>query len=182
MKITKKLMCVVVLGLVQPWIGNARDIYQARWQGTAYRTDPATGRVVTQRYSEKDIIQKCAQDNGITDLKALAYVYVASEQNTEVVWSATGATVCEVFQFEYSHTDVVSADNSQTVRQAFIFDEAHGQSVGSLFGREKAKHDAEGNLTAFSYSGSFQFAFPETGTVYSGTFSTGKRINDLVNQ
>jgi hypothetical protein len=180
MKTKSTLLLAAIMALHYIPSACARDIYQMRWQGSAYRTD-ATGKVVRLKYTEKDIIQKCAQDNGITDVKALVYVYVANEQNTEVVWAATGETVCEVFQFEYSYTDVRSADDTQTVRQAFIFNEAHDQAVGSVFGTEKSRRDAEGTLTSFSYHGSFQFAFPETGTVYSGSFSTGKRIRDAEN-
>jgi hypothetical protein len=177
MRTLNVIMSAAAMILVQAGNLNARDIYRMQWQGTAYRTDSA-GHVVKVRYTEKDIIRKCAQDNGIANTSALAYVYVANEQNTEVVWAATGQTVCEVFQFEFSKTDVSSADGTRVVRQAFIFDEGHGEAVGTILGGENSRRNANGDLIAFSYSGRFQFAFPETGTVFAGVFVTGKRIRD----
>jgi hypothetical protein len=160
---------------------HARDIYQLSWKGTRYVTN-GDGKVVAQHYSEKDIIAKCASDNGITDLKSLAYVYVANEMDTEVVFVATGETVCEIFQLENSFTAVPSADGKETVRQAFVFNEAHGQALGSAFGIEHAKRDADGDLVSYSYKGNFHFAIPEDGAVYSGTFTTGKRLKDAASE
>jgi hypothetical protein len=181
MKLPKTFAAVLVLSLVTPMISSARDLYLMSWKGTKYSTD-GSGRIVASRYTEKDIIAQCAADNGISDLKSLAYVYVANEQDTEVVFVSTGETVCEVFQLENSFTAVPTADGSQTVRQAFIFNEAHGQALGSAFGIEKAKHDADAQLTSFSYKGNFQFSIPEDNAVYSGTFTTGKRIRDTASQ
>ena len=173
---------LVVCGAVsQSNLAHARDIYLMSWKGTRYVTNPA-GKVVAQHYSEKDIIAKCASDNGISDVRSLAYVYVANELNTEVVFAATGQTVCEIFQLENSFTAVPSVDGNETVRQAFVFNEAHGQALGSAFGVEHLKRDSNGDLTSYSYKGTFQFAVPEDGAVYSGTFTTGKRLKDTASQ
>lgn len=181
MKMSQLLGVMLVFGLTQPNLSHARDLYVLSWKGTRYVTNNS-GKVVAQHYSEKDIIAKCASDNGITDLKSLAYVYVANELDTEVVFVATGQTVCEVFQLENSFTAVPSADGSQTVRQAFIFNEAHEQALGSAFGVEHARRDANGNLVSYNYKGTFQFSIPEDAAVYSGTFTTGKRLKDTPSQ
>jgi hypothetical protein len=85
-------------------------------------------------------------------------------------------------------TDVSSADGTQTVRQSFLFDEDHGIAgglqIGSIFGTEKQKRDANGVLKNESFHGTFQFAIPESSSrwqqgVYSGSFSTSKRIADV---
>jgi hypothetical protein len=181
LKLRKTIVLAAALSLISPVLSYGRDLYQLSWKGTKYTTGPS-GRIVASRYTEKDIIAQCAADNGITDLKSLVYVYVANEQDTEVVFASTGETVCEVFQLENSFTAVPSADGSQTVRQAFIFNEAHGQALGSAFGIEKAKHNGDGQLTTFGYKGSFQFSIPEENIVYSGTFATGKRIKDTASE
>ena len=175
LKLSNLLVVVAAIGMMHPAISKGRDLYQLSWKGTKYMTSDS-GRIIAKPYSERDIIAKCAADNGITDLKSLAFVYVANEQDTEVVMVDTGDTVCEVFQLENSFTAVPSADGSQTVRQAFIFNEAHGQALGSAFGIEKAKRNGDGALTSFSYKGNFQFSIPEENSVYSGTFTTGKRL------
>lgn len=172
---------ILSLGMAQVAVSEARDLYQLSWKGTKYTTSSA-GKVVARPYTERDIIAKCASDNGITDLKSLVFVYVANEKDTEVVFAATGATVCEIFQLENSFTEVPSADGSTTARQAFLFNEAHGQALGSAFGLERAKRNMNGDLVSYSYKGTFQFSIPEDGSVYSGTFTTGKRIKDTASQ
>jgi len=181
MKKCQWLGVMLVFGLTQPNLSQARDLYVLSWKGTRYVTNNS-GKVVAQHYSEKDIIEKCAADNGITDLKSLAYVYVANELDTEVVFAATGETVCEVFQLENSFTAVPSADGNQTVRQAFVFNEAHGQALGSVFGVEHARRNSNGDLVSYSYKGSFQFSIPEDNAVYSGIFTTGRRLKDTASQ
>jgi hypothetical protein len=175
MKNFKTLTLVIALGLIQPMSSFSRELYKLTWKGTRY-TQSDSGKIIAHPYSEKEIIAKCAADNGISDLKALAFVYVADDQDTEVVFVDTGETVCEIFQLENQVVQVPSSDGTQTVRQAFVFNEDHGQALGSAFGIERAKRNGDGGLTSFSYKGTFQFSIPEEGAVYSGTFTTGKRL------
>jgi hypothetical protein len=177
MKSLKIIGVIVGVGMAQSLVSDARDLYQLSWKGTKYTTN-AAGKVVASPYSEKEIIAKCAADNGITDLKSLAYVYVANEKDTEVVFATTGATVCEVFQLENSFTEVPSADGTTVARQSFVFNETHGQALGSAFGLERSKRNMNGDLVTYSYRGNFQFSIPEDNTVYSGTFTTSKRLKD----
>ena len=160
---------------------SARDLYVLTWSGTAYSTNHA-GRIIATSYTQRDIIKKCAQDNGITNLASLAFVYVANERDTEVVWAKTGGTVGEIFQLEYAFTDVAATNQTRTVRQAFIFNEAHTNALGSTFGNEFARRDTNGNLVSFVYYGNFQFSIPETGVVYYGNFITGRRLKDTASQ
>jgi hypothetical protein len=79
-------------------------------------------------------------------------------------------------QIQYSYTDVSSSNGTYTLKQAFLNDEYHDQAIGSLFGIENWKRNLNGSTVSYAFRGSFQFAIPETGTVYSGTFSTGRRV------
>ena len=153
---------------------QARELYQLSWKGTVYKSNGS--RVVAMRYSEKDIIAKVAADNGIEDVHRLAFVYVAEDQDTEVVFADTGEYVADVFQLEISFVEVPDASNTIAVRQAFIFNEAHEQALGSAFGIQRNKFNAAGERIGVSYKGSFQFSIPDEGAVYSGTFATGKRL------
>jgi hypothetical protein len=159
---------------------NARDLYRLSWKGRCYTTD-ANGKVVAARYSQKDIIAKCAADNGISDTRNLALVYVANEQDIEVIDTTTGETICEILQLEVKQVEVASSDGTQVRRQAFIFNEQHAEALGSIFGSETSRRDANDNLVRFTYRGNFVFAIPEDGKVCAGTFSTGKRIADAAN-
>ena len=169
------LVCVVILSLLAPSMLGARELYQLHWRGIRYKPD-STGRVVAVRYTERDIIAKCAADNGLTDLKALAFVYVADDQDTEVVLVATGQTVADIYQLEYQFTEAPNFDRSQVVRQSFLFSERYESAIGSAFGIEHSRRDINGDRIGFSYRGSFQFSLPDDGAIYSGTFSTGKRL------
>ena len=72
--------------------------------------------------------------------------------------------------------DVSSADGTHTVRQDFLFDEAHSDALGSAAGTERLTRGANGALTSYSFTGSFQYSKPDIGTVFTGTFFTIKRI------
>jgi hypothetical protein len=174
MKISRAVVCLICLGLFQSITSHARELYAMSWKGTVYKSNGSG--VVAMRYSEKDIIAKVAADNGITDVKSLAFVYVADEQDTEVVFAATGEYVADVFQLEISYVDVPTANGLTVVRQAFIFNEAHDQALGSAFGIQHNRFSPSGERIGVSYKGNFQFSIPEDGAVYSGTFATGKRL------
>jgi hypothetical protein len=161
---------------MQPLLGNADDLYRLTWRGSVYTTD-ASGQLVTRLATEKDFIQKVANDNGL-DPKSLAFVYRPNKHDTAVVDAATGAFIADVIQMEHNFTEVSNSGQTKTVRQAFLFDEAHDSALGSAFGTETARRDANGNLLSYTFRGTYQYSIPETGAVYSGTFSTGRRVND----
>jgi len=171
-----RIICMALpLGLLSLSL-QADDLFKLSWRGTAYTTD-GNGNVVAKTATEKDFIQKVATDNGL-DPKSLVFVYRADKHDTAVVDASTGAFVADVIQMEYNFTDVSNSDQSKTVRQAFLYDEAHSSALGSAFGTETAKRDSNGNLTSYSFRGTFQYSIPENDAVYSGSFSTGARVKD----
>src|SRR5437879_2276790 len=90
------------LGLMQPLVGSADDLFRLTWHGTVYSTD-ANGQLVARTASEKDFIQKVASDNGL-DPKSLAFVYRPNKHDTAVVDAASGAFVADVIQMEHNFT------------------------------------------------------------------------------
>jgi hypothetical protein len=127
--------------------------------------------------TEKDIIQQIAVNNGL-DPRQLALVYRVEARDTAVVWKNNGAFVADVVQLQYNFTDVANASETAAVRQAMLNDEYHSNPIGSAFGSERSKRDPNGNLVSYSFKGTFQYAFPEAGSIYSGSFSTGKALKD----
>ncbi len=93
-----------------------------------------------------------------------------------VARKSDGAFIADVIQLQYTDTDVSNTDASKTVRQSFLNDEYHASALGSAFGTETIKWDKNGNISTYSYKGTFQYSMPDTGTVYSGSFSTGSRV------
>ncbi len=172
---TKLLILIAGLGVGTGAL-QAQDQYLLSWRGTGY-TRNAAGNISTFRVSEKDLVKKVATDNGL-DPNQLALVYRVEARDTAVVWKTTGGFVADVIQLQYSYTDVPNANNTSVVREAQLNDEAHSNAIGSAFGTEKSRRDASGNLLTYSFKGNFQYAIPEDGTVYSGTFTTGKALKD----
>jgi hypothetical protein len=172
----KTALIVLALALQILSVSGQNNQYVLTWRGTAYSTN-ALGRVVATRFTERDIIKTIAANNEITD-RNLAFVYRADKRDTAVVRLTDGWMVSDWQQIQYSYTDVASSNGTYTVKQAFLNDEYHDQAIGSLFGIENWRRNANGATVSYSFRGSFQFAIPETGTVYSGTFSTGRRVID----
>ena len=170
-------LIVSVLALQTLSMFGQNHQYLLTWRGTAYATN-GLGRVVATRFSERDIIRTIAQNNGITNLRTLAFVYRADKRDTAVVRLSDGGIVSDWQQIQYSYTDVTDANGAYTVKQAFLNDEYHDQAIGSLVGIENWRRNSIGNTVSYSFRGSFQFAIRETDTVCSGTFSTGRRVID----
>jgi hypothetical protein len=114
----------------------------------------------------------------------LVFVYRAEKRDTAVVYRSNGEFLADVYQMEYTYNDVTNPTGTTTYRQAFLNDEYHTNAIGSTFGIETKTVNKEGNLSSYSYHGTFQYAMgdsptpldPEVNTVWSGSFSTGARI------
>ncbi len=159
---------------------SAQQQYVLSWRGTGY-TRNAAGNITAIRATEKDFIQKVATDNGLNP-NDLAFVYRVNARDTAVVRKSDGGFVADVIQLQYNYVDVPNASGTTVMRQAMLNDEAHDAPIGSAFGTQTSRFDANGNLRSFSFRGSFQYAIPENTTVYSGTFTTGKALNDTSQQ
>ena len=166
----------LTLALIAPLVANGDDLFRMTWRGTVYTTG-ANGQVVSKSFSEKDFVQQVATNNGL-DPKTLVFVYRAAKRDTAVVLASNGQFVADVLQMENNFTDVGNSNQTRIVRQTFLYDEAHDSALGSAFGTETVRHDANGNILNDSFHGTFQYAIPDQGTVYSGTFSTGARVKD----
>lgn len=176
---TKTGFCIALL-VAQAGALSAQQQYVLTWRGTGY-TRNAAGNITAIRASEKDFIQKVATDNGLNP-NDLAFVYRVDARDTAVVRKADGGFVADVIQLQYNYVDVPNASGTTVMRQAMLNDEAHDNPIGSAFGTETARYDGNGNLKTFSFRGSFQYALPEDTMVFSGTFTTGKALNDMSQQ
>lgn len=189
MKIQKLLAFVAAASLVQPLVSQAHDEFQLKWHGTLYTTDSG-GNLVIQRFSDKDIVQVIAQREGVSP-NDLVLVYRADALDTAVVDKATGGGQINVDYLQlpdvsFTNTDMIQVSNgSEIVRHASVIDEYHNSAIGTITGFERQKLNSDGTLKGDKFRGSFQFAYPAgqpTGGfpygIYSGTFSTGKRIID----
>ena len=149
-------------------------MFRMTWRGTSYTTGP-TGQVVAHSFSERDFVQKVAVDNGI-DPRLLVFVYRPTSHDTVVVRTTDGWWA-DVVQMEYNFTQVSNPEQTKMVRQIFLYDDEQGNTpLGSAFGIETAKYNADGNILSDSFHGTFQYSID--GVVYSGSFTTGARVKD----
>lgn len=174
MKIRKLLLCSLTIGVLQPFLVSATDMFRMTWRGTAYTTSDS-GQVTARSFSEKDFIQRVANDNGI-DPRQLAFVYRPANHDTVVVRISDGWWA-DVIQMEYNFTEVKNTTQTKLVRQAFLYNDEQGSTpLGSAFGMETAKYNSDGVLISDNFHGTFNYSID--GVVYSGTFSTGARVKD----
>ncbi len=167
------LTVAVALVCAQPLLTRAQN-FQLFWHGTYFVTN-SSGQAFAGSFNEQSFINKVARDNNL-DPSKLAFVYRADKRDTAVVWASNGAFVADVIQMEYNYFDVGDPATGFVVHQAFLYDEYHQGPIGSVVGGEHPSYDGSGNLVDDSFSGIFQFRYPEYGAIYYGTFSTGQRI------
>jgi len=167
---------MIALTLAGPLAASGDDLFRMNWRGTVYTTG-ANGQVMAKSFSEKDFVKQVAANNGL-DPKKLVFVYRPAKRDTAVVMATNGQFVADVIQMENNFTDVGNTNQTKVVRQTFIYDEAHESALGSAFGTETIRRDADGNILNDSFRGTFNYAIPDQNTVYSGTFSTGARVKD----
>jgi hypothetical protein len=154
MRAKQLLALALTLGLIQPLVSQADDLFRMSWRGTVYTTG-ANGKVVARSFTEKDFVNRVAVNNGL-DPRLLVFVYRPQKHDAAVVMATTGAFVGDAIQMEYSYTEVSDTNQTRIVRQAFIFDEQHSGAIGSAFGTETIRWSAEGEILSSSFRGAFQ--------------------------
>ena len=170
------IKATLALTLLVPLIANGDDLFRMTWRGMSYTTG-ANGQIITKPFSEKDFVQQIAANNGV-DPKTLVFVWRPAKRDTAVVQAKDGLFIADVIQMENNFTEVTNSTGTKIVRQTFLYDEAHESALGSAFGTETQKHDANGNILTDNFHGNFNYAIPENSIVYNGTFSTGARVKD----
>ena len=176
MKKHYRFLGILILNFVQTFALQADDLFRMSWHGKVYTSGP--NGVVVRPFTEKDFIQKIAADNGLNPA-GLIFVYRADKHDTAVVRASDGAFVADVIQMEYNYTEAKNSTDTQTVRQALLFDEYHQNPLGSWMGLELRSFDAGGNLVSDTLNGWMQYSKPELNAVYGGSVITGKRIVDM---
>jgi hypothetical protein len=167
---------MIALSLAGPLAASGDDLFRMSWRGMVYTTGD-NGQVMAKSFTEKDFIKQVATNNGL-DPKKLVFVYRPAKRDTAVVLASNGQFISDVLQMEHNFTEVGNTNQTKVVRQTFLYDEAHESALGSAFGTETMRHDADGNILNDSFSGTFNYAIPDQNVVYTGKFSTGARVKD----
>jgi hypothetical protein len=165
----------VLAALLHPITTQADVLYNLAWRGTMYTT--RNGKVLSQPFTEKMFINQVARDYEL-NAKDLALVYRPEKRDISMVRRSNGAFVASIIQMEYVYTDVGNSNGSKVVRQTFLFDEYHDSAIGTAFGTERMTRNTNGGIVSFTFTGRFNYAYPDLDRVFAGSFSTGARIKD----
>lgn len=176
MKKHRTLGLLAALLLTTALTAQADDLFQLFWRGTYY-TKNSSGHIIAVPFTEQDLVNKVAQDNGL-DPSTLVFVYRPDRRDTVVVRKSNGAFIADVIQMEFTWTDVVNPTGAVIVRHALLFDEYHQDALGSFFGLEISSRNASGGLVNDSLSGTVLYSKPDVGQVFSARIWTGQRIID----
>jgi len=180
LKISRPMALSILVGLASISTAKAQDQFLLAWNATGY-TYNSKGELVATNVNAQTFIKKVAADNGL-DPKDLAFVYRVENLDTVVAFKTNGQFVADIYQMEDTFTAITNAPNTMDARQSLLtienatnFDGAL-VTIGGIFGIEDFHHDAEGNITSYSYHGNFNYSLPGETVVFSGTFSTGARL------
>lgn len=156
----------------------ADDLFQLFWRGTYY-VNNSSGHIVAVSFSEQNIVNKIARDNGLNPAD-LVFVYRPRKQDAAVV-RKDGAFVANIVHMEYTFTDVDNPSRSVTVRHALLFDDSHQDALGSFMGLELRTFNSSGALTGDRLVGTVIYAKSELSAAFSAHVTTGSRIIDRTN-
>ena len=183
MKSFSKILLAAVLVALSQWGITQRAAAQSTnlyW--VFYFADGVTtndfGRLAGTFASSRDIVRKCAADNGITNANTLALVYDRDTDALEVVNRSDGSLVCTPFSF----SDGAALPNSNGTfreRLALVHLDGGGDVAGSVRATERYGYNLNGDVVRFSIVGRLQFGVMGDAMrtrIYTATFSTGSRF------
>jgi hypothetical protein len=150
--------------------------FQLAWTVTGYSTN-GNGTLMVTNVSAKTLVDKVAADNGLNP-NDLIFVYRVEKRDTAVVYRTNGQFVSDVYQMEYTWTDVTNRTGAVVYRETLLNDEYHTNAIGTTWGVEDRAFNKAGYLTSYLYHGTVHYFFPETGTIFTGSFTTGARVKE----
>lgn len=180
MKITKsKILMAAGVAFVAQSLAvtpvRAQELYRADVHAVSVATN-SSGGLSYHRYGNREIIQDCATEAGLTNLEGLQLVYDPMADALEVVSGTNQVVVCTPMMFS-GGVALSKTNNTVEERISFVSLETNSVVNGTLRATERFKFGPTNQVTHFDLRGSLQFAQPADGTnppvIYSGTLSAG---------
>jgi hypothetical protein len=168
------LVALMQWGFTQRAAAQSTNLYQVFYFADGVTTNNI-GRLAGTFASSRDIVRKCAADNGITNANTLALVYDRDTDALEVVNRSDGSLVCTPFSFS-DGTALPNSSGTLRERLALVHLDGSGEVAGSLRASESYRYDVNGEVVRFWIRGRLQFAVTGDATrtkIYTASFSTG---------
>jgi hypothetical protein len=158
----------------------AQDEFLLTWSATGY-THNSKGQIVATNCTAANFIKKIADDNNLNP-KDLCFVYRVENLDTVCVFKTNGQFVADVYQMEVTYNNISNPQNTVTANQALLTQEDPNNwdgpllNIGSIFGIMTTTYDKAGNISTFSYHGTFSYSPIGQDVVFVGSFATGARV------
>lgn len=170
MKRNRLLVYTIVTSLM-PWLANSQEIYRAFVNEVCISTN-ASGQLVYRTIGNRNFIQKCAQDEGITNLTGLSLVFNRTANALQVVSGTNHDLICTPLSFSGGES-LSNSNMTRVERLEFVYVGTNTLAGGTLFATERTNA-----FTGFRLTGRLQYATAAEGTngpaIYSGTLFAGR--------
>jgi len=129
--------------------------------------------------SNRDFIEDCAADMGLTNLTGLSLVYNRTNQTLEVVSGTNRTLVCTALSFE-GGLSITNTNNTRIEGLSFVFVGTNTTSGGTISTTERITYGSTNQITSWSLVGQFQYAVSASGTnaaeICRGTLVAGSPL------
>lgn len=176
-KLNLMMAAVSAMFLVGVTSGMAQEFYPALVSAFSISTN-SSGDLAYHPLRNRDIIRRCADDMGITNLEGLSLVYDRSADVVDVVSGTNQTVVCTPLTFS-GGTALSNTNGTVTQRLAYVYYEGSTVANGTLLARQKLCSTTNG-VSYFHLQGQLQFAVPDNGTnspaIYLGNITAGSDL------
>lgn len=173
-----KLIMVALATIGMQWVGTM--------SGHAQEFDPAFVSAVSistnqtgltyHELGNRDLIRRCASEQGITNLTGLHLVYDRTADAVEVVRGTNNTLICTPLAFS-NVTSLSNTNGTKIQRFAWVSWEGSTVANGTLVAYERITPATTNHPALFNLRGQLQFSVPASGTnspaIYIGSINAG---------
>jgi hypothetical protein len=160
----------------QPAVTNA--LMRVRVTAICSSTN-TNGGLSKEFMSNRDFIEDCTSDMGLTNLMGLSLVYNRTNQALEVVSGTNSTLVCTVLSFE-GGLSITNTNNTRIEGLSFIFVGTNTTSSGTISTTGRITYGSTNQITSWGLIGRFQYAVSASGTnaaeICRGTLLAGSAL------
>jgi len=176
MKKSKVIISAITLIAIQSLVSTSNaQLYKAVVSTVCVATNSSGGLSYTG-YGNRQIINQCAVEQGITNHMGLRLLYDRTADALEVVKGTNTTPICTPITFS-GGVSLSKTNHTVTERLAFVFLDNDKEADGTLRARERESLNSSNQITHFLLTGQLQFAQAAKGTnaakIYSGSISAG---------
>ncbi|HWW00598.1 MAG TPA: hypothetical protein VNZ64_12945 [Candidatus Acidoferrum sp.] len=157
MKNTKSI-AMIAAGVFSLTLGiqstRAQD-YNASVNAVLIETN-SSGNLIYHRFRNRDIINECAHEKGITNTMGLSLVYNRTADALHVVMGTNHTVVCTPLTFA-GGTWLINSNHTRAERLTWVYVETNTMAGGTLAATETFHYGPSNTLTGFVLSGNLQY-------------------------